>query len=345
MRTSQTPHHRRIACLGALTALGVVTGPAAACIDIGVYQDDPVASLGPLTANVGPAVNTVSTYVTAGKALDPKIVKLARAKRLKLLVTWAPDNGRPTVNQPGFRNSAVAAGKLDKSLAAFTKSLVATKVPVILRPMPEPNVAWFAWSANVNENTPATYVAAWKRVATTVRAASKGKVKLLWSPHYRSVPADEGNALAAYYPGSDFVDLVGVSGHNFGAQSGHVWKDPGRLFQASYNEVQAFAKGRPFWIAETGSTGLGGDKAAWISALGTLDAKAMPLLRGVVWYDQREKLGDFRIRSGKKETAAFKALVKKRGCTAKKAARKPGKGKKAGKERQPLMVAANGKGG
>lgn len=317
MVTPMSPPRRsrsRRTTLALTLALAAGATPAAACIDLGVYQDTPSSGLPALTSTVGRSVNTVSVYITAGKGLNPALATLAKARGLKLLVTWAPDNGTESATQPGFTNMDVIRGKFDRSLRDLALSLAALNVPVTMRLMPEPNAPWYAWSGNTNTNTPATYVGAFQRAVGVVRKATRGKVKVLWAPYVRSVPDTDANAIAAYYPGARWIDFAGASGHNFGASPGsRAWRDPAKTFQASYTTIQKLGT-KPFVIAEAGSTGVGGDKGAWITALGALKRTGMPQLKSVVWYDQLDPLGDFRIRSGKAETLAFRALVKAQGC-------------------------------
>lgn len=299
--------------VGVVAALAIASPAGAVCIDLGVYQDDPVNALPTLTKRVGTGISTLSVYVTTGRSVDPRITKLAKQRGMKLLVTWAPDGGRDGVNQPTFTNAAVASGKFDAQLAALTTSLAALKLPVIIRPMPEPNQPWFAWSGNVNGNTPASYVAAFRRASKVIRRAGKGRAKVMWAPYVRSTPDEPENQLAAYYPGPNWVDAVGVSGPNFGTTGGHIWKDPSRLFGTAYAQVEALGR-KPFWITETGSVAAGGNKAKWIALLGDMKRKGFRNLVGAVWYDQRDPLGDFRIGPAKAELVAFRKLVKTSGC-------------------------------
>ena len=83
------------------------------------------------------------------------------------------------------------------------------------------------------------------------------------------------------------------------------------LFSQAYTTIQALAP-KPFWIAETASSQVGGDKGAWIKSLTTLK-KTMPNLKGVVWLDAKAGKRDFRI-TGKPVNRAFKSLLKKKGC-------------------------------
>ena len=75
-------------------------------------------------------------------------------------------------------------------------------MPVLFRPMPEPNTPWYAWSGTTNGNTPDEYVLAWKHVRKVVRQAAGPRVSFLWSPYVRSVPETTENAIDEYFPGS-----------------------------------------------------------------------------------------------------------------------------------------------
>ena len=297
----------RTRCVLAVLAATLMTAPAAsACVQVGVYQDDPAAQL-PALQKKAPGVRWLSAYVTAGRPLEPALVKLANKRKVGLVVSWLPDGGTDGATQPKYRLTNVARGRYDTSLRALAKRLRAVRRGAVLRPMPEPNTPWYAWSGTVNGNKPADYVAAFKRVRKVVRAAAKGRVKLLWSPYARSVPETPENALAAYFPGAAQVDLVGVDAYNFGDAGDLAWSAPGDLFAEAYATVQSLAA-KPFWIAETGSVATGGDRAAWVAALGALPAQ-MPKLAAVVWFDAKQAEGDFRL-TDKPTLTAVKALAK-----------------------------------
>jgi Glycosyl hydrolase family 26 len=297
----------------ALTALAatLVAAPAAsACVQVGVYQDDPATQLATLQ-RAAPGVRWLSVYVTAGQPLAPGLVALANARHVGLLVAWLPDSGNDGATQPKYRLTAVAAGKYDRSLRALARQLRAVRRGAVIRPMPEPNTPWYAWSGMVNGNTPAKYIAAWKRVRRAVLAGGARHVKLLWSPYAWSVPETPQNAVSAYFPGASQVDLVGADAYNFGAAGGLTWSEPADLFTAAYSSIEALAP-KPFWIAETGSVATGGDRAAWIGALGGLSTQ-LPRLATVVWFDAQDANGDFRL-SGAATLGAVKTLAAGR-CT------------------------------
>jgi hypothetical protein len=292
----------------ALVAALALSAPAgAACIKLGVYQDNVAKTLTPLSNAVGPGLKTVSVYVTAGTGLDPKLVTLANDKKLTIIVSWMPDKGKDGAAGKQYSLSAVAKGSMDPGLRALGAQLRTLKKAAIVRPMPEPNTPWYAWSGSVKGNSAADYVKAWKHVRSVLRKADP-KVRLLWAPYARSVPDTAQNTIASYFPGAKYVDLVGASGANFGTTKGLAWSTPGELFTTAYTTIEGLAK-KPFWIAETGSTATGGDQRGWIQSLGTLRT-TMPRLAGVVWFDVKDPSGDFRLRATPAATSAFKGLLK-----------------------------------
>lgn len=299
----------RRAAITLIAVLVFAPAASAACLRVGIYQDDPAHSLPALRKHVGSGVTAISTYLTAGRPVSPALIRTANRNKASLVVTWLPDSGRDGATQPKYRLKVIAKGKYDKSLRALAKQLRKVRKGAILRPMPEMNTPWNPWSGTVNRNAPADYVTAWKRVRKALRSAPGGaRVKLLWSPYARSIPDSGANGIPKYFPGVGQVDLVGASAYNFGARPPLLWSEPGTLFASAYATIQALAP-KPFWLSETGSAAAGGDKASWIQTLATLPATSMPKLAGVIWFDAKDPYGDFRLK-GSPVTAAFKTLLK-----------------------------------
>jgi hypothetical protein len=300
------------AALGLAAALGAVAAqppPAAAKrIEVGVYQDDPARTVPALRRAVGArGTRVISTYVTGGQVVGPAIIALQKRTRARLLVTWMPDGGRDGARQPRYRLAAIRRGRQDAGLRRLAAQLSRLRPAPIIRAMPEPNTPWYAWSGTVNRNSPAAYVAAWKRVRKVVRRTARKRVLLMWAPYHRSVPDTPENAIAAYFPGLAQVDVVGTSGYNFGTVGGLAWTAPDALFEDAYRQISALAP-KPFWIAETASTAKGGSREAWIGQLAGL-GRSIPTLAGIVWFDVRDRNGDFRVSASKRSRAAFKRFA------------------------------------
>jgi hypothetical protein len=297
---------------GIATASVIPSIAAAHCLRLGVYADRPARTLPALKRSAGNAVTVISAYLTAGGTIPASLISAANSDDAELLLTWEPDDGSNGADQPAHRLSMVTSGKYDASLRALVSQLRQVHSGAILRPMPEMNTPWFAWSGTVNHNTPGEFLRAWKHVRRVVESTSGGgRIPMLWTPYVWSTPDNAANAISKYFPGRSEVDLVGADGYNFGNRGQLTWTDPGALFGAAYRQIELLAS-KPFWIGETGSTAVGGDKAGWILSLGTLQASSMPRLAGVVWYDVDDPLGDFRL-SGRTVLSAFRDLVEE-GC-------------------------------
>jgi hypothetical protein len=281
-------------------------------VRVGVYADNASQALLALRHTAGNGITVISAYVTAGKSIPASLISTANNEDAELLISWEPDGGSDGPEQPAHRLRAVSGGRYDASLRALVAQLNQVRAGSILRAMPEMNTPWHAWSGTVNHNSPSGFVRAWKHIRRIIRSAAGGpRIQMLWAPYAWSTPDDGANAIAKYFPGRSEVDLVGADGYNFGNRGALTWSDPGTIFSPVYKQIESLAD-KPFWIAETGSTADGGDKAGWILSLSTLQSTSMPKLAGVVWYDVDDPLGDFRLQ-GRTVMSAFRDLVEE-GC-------------------------------
>jgi hypothetical protein len=283
----------------AAAAILMLAAPAAqACVAVGAYADDPVRTLPALRAATGHRITLLSVYVSGTGKVPSADVRLARRRHLRLVVTWEPS--RPHVL------AAVRRGRFDKALRRLATQLAAISPAPVLRPMPEMNVNWNEWAPAWDGSPASAYITAWRHVRSAVRHRAP-RVRLLWAPYARSVPDTDANQIGQFWPGESRVDLVGTSGYNFGTGGGLAWSSPDEIFGDAYSAIEDLGA-KPFWIAETASTSIGGDKAAWIDALAA-EAGAMPELRAIVWYQARDENGDWRATQTAATTAAFRRLV------------------------------------
>ncbi len=197
------------------------------------------------------------------------------------VVNWEPVNPARLAS-PRFRYARIAAGRHDAYIRTFARAAAAWGGPLYLRFAHEMNGRWFPWGMGRFDNTPARFVAAWRRIHRIIRAEGATNVRMLWSPYVGC----RCPSYARLYPGRRYVDLVGFSAFNWYRRGTRVrWVGMRRLYAPAVRELRRVAPGRPVIVAETGSSPEGGDKAAWIRDGFPAVRAAFPEIRGVIWFD------------------------------------------------------------
>ena len=196
-----------------------------------------------------------------------------------LLITLEPWTwSRSERNTAQHLRAGIAAGDYDANMQQICAVIAGLKSPVTLRwghEMEDKSgqFIWAAWK-------PADYIAAYRRMIDICRKAAPS-IRVMWSPL-----GDEG--MEAYYPGNDYVDIVGIS--VFGLQA---WDKAKFGHDRSYLEIfgpkyaRAAKFGKPVVVAELGYSGDQAYVDAWENSIRVTRA-AFPNLVGVVYFDQRE---------------------------------------------------------
>ena len=197
----------------------------------------------------------------------------------KLLITIEPwswnEDWRLTSDQ---LRAKVMAGEYDGNIKAISKIVATLKSPVIIRwgQEMEDKTGRFSWS-----NWPAKdYIAAYRRVADQFRK-DRPDVQIMWSPK-----GEDG--LDKYYPGDNYVDLVGLSVFGFQPFDQRAFGGPrtfAEALQPGYDRVKQFQK--PVWVAELGYEGDAQYMQPWINTV-TAKNQSFPSLQEVVYFNDRE---------------------------------------------------------
>jgi beta-mannanase len=217
-------------------------------------------------------------------------------------ITWEPWEPAGTADQPEYALRRITAGAFDEHIHAWAADVGAWGHPLLLRFAHEMNGDWYPWCEGVNENRPGDYAAAWRHVHGIFRTVGALNVQWAWTPYVR-LP---GSApLESFYPGSDYVDWVGLDGYNWGStRSWSRWQSFAEIFEASLAELRGITD-KTVLIGEVASTEIGGDKAAWIGDF--FEALAGDRsIRAFVWFNF-DKESDWRIQSSEAATSAFAA--------------------------------------
>ncbi len=241
-------------------------------------------------------------YRPFGSEIATSDLDAAAGRKATPLLTWEPWNPGRGVDQPDYRLSRITAGEDDSYVLRTAQVLRAWGKPVLLRFAHEMNGDWYPWCEQANGNQAGDYAAAWRHVHDLFVSAGAANVAWVWSPN---VSYAGSTSLASVYPGDAFVDLVALDGYNWGTTvPWHSWTAAADVFGPTLAELRSIAPRKPLFIAETASTEVGGDKAAWIRNMFTW-LSGQPNVEAVVWFDY-DKETDWRVNSSSSAAEALR---------------------------------------
>jgi hypothetical protein len=155
------------------------------------------------------------------RTIDGFLGEAQRRGFRRVMVSWEPWRPVPTAlgsfaqfqPQPGYRNGDIARGVQDAYVTRFAASLARFPGQVDLRWAHEMNGSWYPWS-----HGPASYRAAWRRIVRLFHRAGARNVRFVWSvnPNLYQRSAAWQRVTRRYWPGSRYVDAVGMTMIDFG---------------------------------------------------------------------------------------------------------------------------------
>jgi beta-mannanase len=203
--------------------------------------------------------------------------------------------------QYGTTLDGIINGSQDAYIKQFAAAAKAYGGPVILAPFHEMNGDWTPWSGAVSGNSPAKVVTAWQHIHDLFAGANN--VKFAWVMNGNSVPDTAANAISKYWPGSAYVDYIGLDNFNGPSYSSSLTFDA--LFADAIAEVKGFNK--PIIITST-ACAQNANKPAWITTSLTTAIKKYPSVIGWIWFNE-DKEADWRVNSDAASLTAFKNAI------------------------------------
>lgn len=143
--------------------------------------------------------------------------------------------------------------------------------------------------------TPADFIAAWRHLVDTYRAAGVRNARYVWTLTGPAFGANAGNGLTradTYYPGDAYVDDIGADTYNWNTchSSSGVWQGPAELLEPQ-RRFGLRHPGKGLMLLEWGTVEDGaqpGHKAQWIQNMTRLLATpAYRQYRAVLQWDDR----------------------------------------------------------
>lgn len=209
------------------------------------------------------------------------------------LVFWSPWD-KPYEQDKGpdrFSLEAILSGKWDAYIDSWAQQAKSFHHTILVAWGLEMNGTWFPWSGTFygGKKTGAdVYKKTYRYVVDRVRA--QGVTNILWVFHVNnySYPLDDWNQMAAYYPGDDYVDWLGMSA--YGKQfNKDPWVSASDCLTYAYKDLCALNPTKPVMLAEWGIGEFpdAGDKAAWITDAFKIMTTKMPRLKAAIFWHER----------------------------------------------------------
>ncbi len=215
--------------------------------------------------------------VALGSLQDADVYALERKRALLITIepwTWTRDER----NTAEFLRRGIKEGYYDSNMRSICKVIGSLQSPVSVRwghemETEDGQFIWSAWK-------PDDYISSFKRMIDICRNEAPN-INVVWSPIGQENAKD-------YYPGDDYVDLVGVSVFGYEAWEkaiiGHA-RTYTELLTERYNNVKDL--GKPIVVAELGFYGTAAYVDSWEAEVSVVRPD-MPQLVGAVYFDQPE---------------------------------------------------------
>jgi hypothetical protein len=248
------------------------------------------------------------------------------------LIFWSPwDRPYDEDKLPdAFNLYNILNGMCDKYIDQWADSVKEYGKPLLVAWGIEMNGTWFPWSGyfygggqeNVNTEErepigPETYKKAYRYVIDRVRARGVKNVQWVFQVNNGAWPDADWNDFASYYPGSDYVDWLGVSVYGKVSNAWGEWASFADVFDNVFEEMTKLDPTKPIMVAEwgVGEYPKHGDKAKWFTeAFSDLQGRFSRVKAAVYWHERwqnaDESYSNLRVNSSPEALAAYRNGVK-----------------------------------
>lgn len=195
----------------------------------------------------------------------------------------------------GLSLAAIAHGSYDRQLHAYNTAIGSLHEPVVLSFGHEMNGTWYSWGCG--NASPDLFREAWRHIHAIITAPD---VTWMWT--INDVWSGDPCQLRAWYPGSAYVNWIGIDGY----LRQTVTTFP-TAFSRTLVQLHHLVRDKPIILAETGVS-LGPD---WTQRLRSLYSGARRAgFRGILYFDGSTSNGDYRPQDSPAALAAFRAVVR-----------------------------------
>jgi hypothetical protein len=280
-----------------------------------VYPNVPdIPTLSTYETKIGKGVSIVMWYQAWEESNQMQSFPTAQMEAVREhgtipMLAWEPDAYAGPLNQPAFSLAKIADGAWDSYLRQYAEEVKAWGHPFFLRFAGEMNGSWTPWFEGNSGNSAGQFVLAWRHVHDIFTAVGATNVTWVWCPNVENAST---TPLEDLYPGTAYVDWVGLDGYNFSSEVDYgSWRSFAEIFSETYRHLlRLIPPTMPMMIGEMGSVDAGGSKAAWITdALSIQLPTHYPRIKALVWFEDSDGSINLRFDTSPSSLAAFQKAI------------------------------------
>ncbi len=199
-------------------------------------------------------------------------------------------------------------GRWDEYLRSYGAVIRKSGKPLVLRFAHEMNLIRYHWGSTPEEyeRSPELYRQMFRHVRQIINSIAGDNIAWMFCPNHQPLTSldppqqAEWNNMRAWFPGREYVDLLGIDGYNWGEMQPGInnagkspWQTPWDIFASPLEELRLLATDVPLLIGETASIQLAGKRPEWVRQM--LQMTSDRQINGLLWF-QVNKECDWRIR-------------------------------------------------
>ncbi len=182
-------------------------------------------------------------------------------------------------------------GNYDVFLKSFATEVAEFGHPVLFRFCNEMNGDWCVYSAYHTSRDTEIYKELYKYVYKIFEDADADNVIWIWNPNEKSYPNFEWNNEILYYPGDEYVDVIGLTGYNNGTYyKDETWREFTEIYDPLYQKAELYYH-KPLMITEFSSSSVGGNKEEWVNDMFS-NIDKYPRIKVAIWWNGCDRDAD-----------------------------------------------------
>jgi mannan endo-1,4-beta-mannosidase len=180
----------------------------------------------------------------------------------------------------------ILAGKYDDYLEHLAQSFNEYDYPVLFRLNNEMNGEWVWYSSHKVGKDTDLFIQCWRYIYNKFMEHGVDNLIFVWNPNEKSFPNFAYNHYLNYYPGNEYVDVIGLTSYNTGNYyKGEIWRSFSEAYDHFYYDYVNHFK-HPMMITEFSCASMGGNKAEWFEDMFERITQYDRIKLAVLWNGQ-----------------------------------------------------------